>query len=559
MLMWLGTAWAGGGPQNVMVLYNAEVPDAESVAAHYADVRDLPAGHRCGLSGIAEDETELSLGDYTAWVLSPLEDCLSALPQPEDIDYLVVVRGLPYRVEAGDYTVSLSAALQVSRLPSPTGSGLVIDDGHPDGYAYIVNPYYNSGTVADFEDENDYASWYTSASGISRTRRQPAAFERDSLPANYGDHIFIVTRLDGFDYQDARDIVDRGAAADGTFPSASFLCMHGADPARGARDPECAFAIQRLKDLGQAATWLPEFDGALSGHEVVAYFTGAAELRDGIDGLTYVPGAITCNLTSYGAKPQNFFCDDSGEVCPGNESQTSIARHIRAGATGAHGTVNEPYNNVFPNAGALLHYRLGYSLGESYFFNQRFLYWQNLIIGDPLATPFSERPTVTPPADSLPVGAELTASATHPDGVGEIRLYVDDRLVAAAAGDSLSWQPEGYAPGDTVTLRVVAESEDVEVPTPGWSQDEVLVRTRTQGWSLSTLSITKATAEDTAANTDSANPSPVDAVAGSEKNGCGGQAIVLVWLGLLLVGKRPGAQLESTRPSEVKTGVEDAH
>lgn len=396
VMWWLGTAWAGGGPQNVMVLFNADISDSESVATHYADVRDLPAGHLCGLTGIAEDETDLSLEDYKSWVLSPLQSCLSALPQPEDVDYLVVVRGLPYRVEAGDYTVSFSAALQVSLLPSMTGSGLTIDDGHPDGYAYIVNPYYISGTVTDFELENDYAAWYTSASGISRTRRQPEAFERDGLPPEYGDHLFIVTRLDGFDYPDARAVVDRGAASDGTFPSASFLCMHGADPARGARDPECALAIERLSSLGQAATWLPAFDSAVSGHEVVAYFTGAADLRDGIDGLTYVPGAITCNLTSYGAKPQNFFCDDSGASCPENEAQTAIARHIRAGATGAHGAVNEPYNNVFPNAGALLHYRLGYSLGESYFFNQRFLYWQNLIIGDPLATPYSERPIVAP-------------------------------------------------------------------------------------------------------------------------------------------------------------------
>jgi uncharacterized protein (TIGR03790 family) len=499
--LWLGVAWAGGGPQNVMVLYNADVPDSVGVAEHYEAARGLPAGHLCGLVGIGEDEVYLSLEDYKAWVLSPLGDCLSALPQPEDIDYLVVARGLPYQVEAGGYTVSLSAALQVYQMPSPTGSGLLIDDGHPEGYAYIYNPYYKSGRTGDFTLENYYAGWYTSASGITRSRNQPEAFERDHEPTGYGDDLFIVTRLDGFDYQDARDVVDRGVASDGTFPGADFLCMHGADSARGARDPECEFAIQKLQELGLAATWLAEFDGSLTGYEVVAYFTGAASVQGAIDGQSYVPGAITCNLTSYGAVPNNFFCDESGDSCPASESQTSIARYIRAGATGAHGTVNEPYNNVFPNAGALIHYGLGYSLGESYFFNQLFLYWQNLTIGDPLATPFAERPVVTLSTTTLPLNEPLVITATHPDSIEVVRLYLDDVLIAEAEGEVLEWIAEGYSAGDTLSLRAVAESGDVTLTVPGWSQEETTVRARTQGWTLDTVTLAEPSSADTGTGT----------------------------------------------------------
>ena len=86
----------------------------------------------------------------------------------------------------------------------------------------------------------------------------------------------------------------------------------------------------------------------------------------------------------------------TGKTCPASEAQTAIARYVRAGATGVHGAVNEPLNNVFPNAGALLLYTFGYSLGESWFYAQRFLYWQNLHLGDPLATPYGTRPS-TPP------------------------------------------------------------------------------------------------------------------------------------------------------------------
>lgn len=148
---------------------------------------------------------------------------------------------------------------------------------------------------------------------------------------------------------------------------------------------------------------------------------------------------------------------------------------------------------------------------------------------------------------TLPVGAELTVSATHPDGVGAIRLYVDDTLVAEVEGDSLSWLPEGYAPGDTVTLRAVAESADVEVSTPGWPQEELLVRARTQGWSISTLSLSEAAVEDTAVDTDTdtSAPSPGPSVEEPKKGGCGGRAVLLVWLGLLLSGRR--SQRKTTR------------
>ena len=160
--------------------------------------------------------------------------------------------------------------------------------------------------------------------------------------------------------------------------------MEGADSARAARDPECEYATRMLSAAGFNAEYLGPHDSALSGRTVGAYLTGAANLRGAIDGLEYAPGALTDNITSYGALPRNWFCDVTGESCPENEAQTAIARFVRAGATGAQGTVAEPYNFAFPNAGLLLLYTFGYNLGESYLFNQKYLYWMNTVVGDPL-------------------------------------------------------------------------------------------------------------------------------------------------------------------------------
>ena len=550
-MLWMlaGTAaWAGGGPLNVAVLYNAEVPDAADVAAYYAAQRELPEGHLCGVTGVGEAETSITYESYELTVLADLESCLSALPEGDRVDYLVVVRGLPYRVEAGSYTTSLSAMLQVYRS-SVSGQAVTSSDG-----ATVANPWYQSSSTSGYTVDNDYAGWYTSATAIVRAPEQPETFQRggEGSGAMSGD-LFVVTRLDGFDYADAYDLVDRAVASDGTFPIAPMLCMHGADSARGARDPECEYVTRMLAGLSTESLWLDTFDGALEGYEVSAYFTGAANMIGAIDGLTYAPGAITDNLTSYGAVPNNFFCSEDGETCPSSESQTSVARFVRAGATGAHGTVNEPYNNVFPNAAALLHYAMGYNLGESYFFNQRFLYWQNLTLGDPLATPYAERPVVSLSAEAPAENRPLTLSATHPDGVRAVRLFVDGALVAEDEGDTLEWVPgeAGFAEGDVLTAYAIAEADDVELgELPDWPHRGTVVRARTQGWSAVSLTI----------GPPEADPAPDDSGGGGkdEEGGCatvsGRAAGGLWWLvGLAAAVLRARERGGRSRPGAART------
>jgi hypothetical protein len=206
--------------------------------------------------------------------------------------------------------------------------------------------------------------------------------------------------------------------------------------------------------------------------------TGAASLREGIDGNTYVPGAFVDNLTSYGAVPQNWVCED--QVCPANESQTSIARWIRAGATVVHGTVAEPYNAVFPNAGLLLMWTQGYSIGESVLYNQKFLYWMNLVAGDPLTAPWAERPVVEVPLE-WPQDGLVQVTASHPDGVAQVRLYVDGVRVADAEGDTLSW-PVRAQDGDVVDVLAVAVAANAPLSPVGWPVDQVLPQPDVQGW-----------------------------------------------------------------------------
>lgn len=536
--LWASTALAGGGPAHVMVLYNAADADGVALAEAYASARDLPEGHLCGLDGLVPDETSISDAEYVSLVLEPFEDCLAALPQPEEIDYAVLTRGLPYRVDIdAGFSASLQAMLQVMRAVDADGTLLVGQGQAPYSSYYMAsvdNPVYVGGQArsGDYEVENAYSASYGTATRVVRTRKQPEAFTRVAVEAgsdwDFSDNLLVVSRLDGFDYDAALALVERGAAADGAFPEAPFLCMAAADSARGARDPECEYVTRKIEGLGYEGLWLEEHDASLSGYEVSAFFTGTTSLQDAIPGQTYAAGALGGNLTSFGAVPQNFFCDEAGESCPESESQTAIARFVDAGVTGVHGTVAEPLNNCFPGAGLLLHYAMGYSLGESYLFHQRYLYWQNIVLGDPLAAPFASRPEVTVD-DALFEGAPLTVTATHDNGIEEVRLYVDGVRVDSAQGDVLETVLDAVE-GEVVTLLAVAVAKKETRDVTDWDQEDIVVQAAVQGWTTVTLTV-GAPLVDTGDTGDTAVALDTDTDA--DGSGCS-SAPAPAWLGMLL-------------------------
>jgi hypothetical protein len=494
-------ARAGGGPVNVMVVYSADDAQATAVAKHYEKARSLPPGHLCGIAGITPAMTTIDAATFATLIQKPLDGCFAKAPEPDEIDYLVLVRGLPYSVTLPAYAASLEAVLQVFHATKTSDSTELAGAGQPGNtQAQVPNPAFVGGfaNAADFTIMNKYQDWYGSTSTIIRAKQQPVSFRRaDAKSAGgyaFAKNLFIVSALDGFDYTDADALVDRGVAADGASPPAELLCMRGEDEARQARDPECELATRMLKNAGLSGAFVDPFDAMLAGHTVASFFTGSSDsVRTAIAGNTFAPGAIADNLTSYGAAISNFACSPDGMTCPASEAQTSIARFIRAGATGAEGTVNEPLNNCFPNAGTLLHYTFGYSLGESFLFNQRFLYWQNILLGDPLATPYGERPKVTIDGGPgpHPIDAPLVVHATHPAGVAKIALYAAGVKQGEAMGDTLSLDLKGKI-GDAFDLLAVAFANNAKVTRAGWPTPDQQPRPDVQGWIAAQVTIAAA-------------------------------------------------------------------
>ena len=323
----------------------------------------------------------------------------------------------------------------------------------------------------------------------------PRAPRRQNAPIShlweYTDNLFVVSRLDGFDYSDAHDLVDRGVAADGSFPAVPITCMAAADRARGARDPECAYAMDLLAGADIPAQYIDTHDASLAGENLAGLLTGTTAFAEGIDGNNWAPGAFAGNLTSYGAVPQNFRCSPDGS-CPEAESQTSIARFVReGGATFAHGTANEPLNNCFPGAGMFLLSTMGYSAIESALMTQRFLYWQNIYLGDPISAPWAERPVVSIDTE-VPINRPVGITATHPSGIAELRLYVDGVRVDedASLEESLA-----LTEGTVVSILAVAIAENTPVTREGWPEPDPQPRPDIQGWASAQFTLSEPVTE----------------------------------------------------------------
>lgn len=214
------------------------------------------------------------------------------------------------------------------------------------------------------------------SSGCGPTKPSPY-FNSSSLnPAgDYG--LRPAMMLAGIDFDQIKALIDRGIAADQSFPKGHAYLVITPDKARSVR---ASYFEQTAKELaGVFPIEIVEAEAIADRHDVLFYFTGLVHVPD-LDTLDFLPGALADHLTSAG-----------GQLNGSN--QMSILRWLEAGATASYGTVVEPCNHMqkfpFP-AVAMFHYALGASAIEAYW---KSVAWpgEGVFVGEPLAQPFAPR------------------------------------------------------------------------------------------------------------------------------------------------------------------------
>jgi uncharacterized protein (TIGR03790 family) len=376
-------AVAGGGPQNVLVVVNANSRESLEIGNLYRRARGIPYRHVVTLS--APTVSPISWQTYCDEIETPIHTYLRNQQLAEQITCIVLTRGVPRQVavENGRATASLLAAMVLR------GEDAAVPTRKP-------NPYLDNA--------------------VAFTPRQL------SLRG-----IYLVTTLDGFDNGDIAQLIERGSAADSTAAAGLFAFQTSAQLSL----EKLGNAADLLVQQGYQAEVLnapPAADAPLAGYLSGGIYSGLSQ--ETILAGTYVPGALVDMAQPYGAAPNNF--DES--IPP---TFLPISWFVRAGATGVHGTVGDPGLNSLPAVARpqtlLDRYTRGFSLAEAYYAAMPYLAWQNVVIGDPLAAPYARRPVVAVESDLstvtglMPVRVSATA-ASRSASVSRIDLYIDDRF-----------------------------------------------------------------------------------------------------------------------------------
>jgi len=464
-------ARAGGGPENVFLVVNANSWASVTVANHFIALRAIPPINVLYLDW--EDGFETVDGDtFRQKIMQPVIAAMEKRGVFHQIDYIVYSSDLPYaislykdfegKVKLPDQarpTVSINSATYLWHM---TMVKLYVLMG------FDINQYMRSFHKPAMTIERQveppshgFRSWY----GWDRVGRLQEAGGQPYMLST----MLAMTSGRGNSVGEAIRYLTSAAGADGTFPKGTIYFTRTSDVRSTTRQDEFAPTIEELAKLGVrgqvVSTPMPVRAG-----DVMGLLSGAESFNWSSTGSKILPGAICDNFTSFGG------------IMTEGAGQTPLTEFLRYGAAGAAGTVIEPYAlpHKFASANIFLHYARGCTLAESYY-QSLFGPAQVLIVGDPLCRPWANIPQVR--VGGVEPGAEVSGTLTlkvearfpREAKVQRFELFVDGRRAGRCdPGESLTWDSATECDGYH-ELRVVA-IEDGPIETQGRAVIPVTVK-----------------------------------------------------------------------------------
>ena len=403
-------AWAGGSPENAVLIIDPTAPDSLYVGNYYKNARNIPSSNVIYMPAGAPD-----YATFAANNLDGLFGSLSNAGINDHADYIVITPGEPFYVSAPGLISDQCFPVSRFSISSVYTMAFIVGDIQAGLASTTPNQYYTGTTSARAFDST--VGWLGGAPNSS-----PAA-RRYFIGAMLGYSGAL-----GNTPAETMALIDRSVAADGTRPAGTFYFMNNtSDPNRNVRSPQYAGAVSAIQALGGQAQILP---GVLptGQHDCLGIMTGAVDLPFSTADITILPGAFGDHLTSWAATFDN-------------SSQTKVSAWVRAGVSGSWGAVEEPcnYPGKFPAARVHAFYFQGASLGEAALRGAAYVPFQELLYGDPLTRPFAYLPSVAvSDAPTVPVSGTLvltpTASTANPNAaIAQFDLLIDGVLAGSVA------------------------------------------------------------------------------------------------------------------------------
>ncbi|MCS6948870.1 MAG: TIGR03790 family protein [Armatimonadota bacterium] len=319
--------------RRVAVVANGTVPASERLARQYCRDRAVPEEQLILLRCTSSES--IPEGDYLTDIQAPVRRALRERQLVDKVDYLLLVKGVPIKTAQRGFSVdSLLMCMNLTLSPRSR------------------NPYFG--------------------------KQEPFS------SARYGG-LYLVARLDGYTFADANALLERALKArraDGLFLldiSPSHQRSGYAAVNEAMRRAAQALRRKRLRVMLDESG---EFIGGQKG--LMGYYSWGSNdpkyKRELYTSNTFLPGAIAETAVSTSART----------FLPTDQGQSLIADLIKTGVTGVKGYVSEPYADALCHADILFdRYTDGYTLVESFWMATPYLFWKDMVVGDPLCAPYA--------------------------------------------------------------------------------------------------------------------------------------------------------------------------
>lgn len=376
------TCVAGG--EEVVVLYNARVPESKPIALEYATKRhvpeeqvfgfDLPTGEeisRAEFRDKFQKQFAQKLEATKLWRIGTLET-KDADGKPVKLEGRVVHSKIRYAA------LSYGIPLRILR-----------DGSLKEPEEEKMRPEFRRNEAA-VDSELACLPMFNSKQPLAGPLHNPVYSITNAAWIHPTNGVLIVARLDGPTPAIARALVDKAlqAEADGLWGRGYFDLRNVSEPGLKQGDDWISGAAEISKHLGletivDQSGWT--FPASFPMSHIAFYAGWYTENVSGaftLPKIEFMPGAFAYHLHSFSASSMR------------NTQRSWVAPLLEKGVTCTMGTVDEPYLGGTPDiaafAGRWLFY--GMTFGEAACASQSVLSWQTTVVGDPLYRPSGKPP-----------------------------------------------------------------------------------------------------------------------------------------------------------------------
>ncbi len=330
--------------KHVLVLWNRPNPDGEKLALYYASKRGVPRENVVRVIMDAGEDT--NSGAFDQGIRPVVGQKIKDSQTP--IDYIVLAKGMPLRLfDATQFCYSLDAYIASMDLDLTP-----MREPKREEVNRVANPYFG--------------------------KNEP--FSR----AKFG--FYLVTRLDGYSYEDAKRLVDSSVASRPEKGPFHFDAM-GKMPNEGYEQMNRTLdaANEVMKKKGFQVDFDRTFTFTRPAGPVMGYCSWGSNdhefVPDNYQAVRFKPGAIAETFVSTSART----------LKPVTSGQSVITDLIAHGVTGVKGYVMEPYTLALARPNILFdRYTSGFNLAESFSMASPVLKWRDVVFGDPLCRPYKK-------------------------------------------------------------------------------------------------------------------------------------------------------------------------